>query len=544
MALLEDHYETPMLARSASVREPSKPHTAVSPVGGLQQKTGNLEQAEVERQRGQRDAKRRTVQVEYVAPQSQTQRGEVQPASTSSNVPVSTSQGTPRTHARTDSQGPTEVAAAGNGYQSTTRTTSERLATASMPPPGKPQREAPRAVSDSTAFGISSPSSTVPATRPSTGGTLSGSRLPSRGNSYGQPAAATVAQTHAQGHVSRPHGKHYVISAPIPQQESANQDYSIGRPSIGRAPSSHQSQSQQQYVPPRSGHKRSSTLGGISERLFGRSSSHHSRPSQDQSVQKPDRRYPPVSMQHPIPNDNYEPRKSTESRRSFGFSRKVSEPPPSKPDRSSRRFSFVPSFKGLGGGHKEPAPPSTAHSIESTQARAQSASRPGMAFGRGQSRSPSQSTTGSNMHVLYDGSLDSRQQDSPVHYNARNNIPTSAPAAQTNFPSNIRRDISGQTLQYPTQATQRGSYYHTNDSEASQPVLPLNKIDSSKPSYPPGFSGYEQDPNMGRKGVLQKNRKFADEYDQRPGHSGSSGSARRVMDMFRRIGKQRGKEDR
>jgi protein-serine/threonine kinase len=47
-----------------------------------------------------------------------------------------------------------------------------------------------------------------------------------------------------------------------------------------------------------------------------------------------------------------------------------------------------------------------------------------------------------------------------------------------------------------------------------------------------------------RKGVLQKSRKFADAYDESAANKGSSGSSKRVMDFFRRMGRQRGKEDR
>jgi protein-serine/threonine kinase len=43
-----------------------------------------------------------------------------------------------------------------------------------------------------------------------------------------------------------------------------------------------------------------------------------------------------------------------------------------------------------------------------------------------------------------------------------------------------------------------------------------------------------------RKGVLQKSRRFADAYDEQgSGNKGSSGSSKKVMDFFRRMGKQR-----
>ncbi|EDN05797.1 hypothetical protein HCAG_02400 [Histoplasma mississippiense (nom. inval.)] len=81
----EDQQETPSLARSASVREPPKTqhHSNASPVGGLNHHTGKISQ-EDEKPKA-RDAKRRTVQVEYVPPQSQTARGD----STTASSPLS-----------------------------------------------------------------------------------------------------------------------------------------------------------------------------------------------------------------------------------------------------------------------------------------------------------------------------------------------------------------------------------------------------------------------------------------------------------------------
>jgi protein-serine/threonine kinase len=48
------------------------------------------------------------------------------------------------------------------------------------------------------------------------------------------------------------------------------------------------------------------------------------------------------------------------------------------------------------------------------------------------------------------------------------------------------------------------------------------------------------DDQQQRKGVLQKSRKFQDAYEDGNGNKGgSSGSSKRVMDFFRRMGKQR-----
>ena len=552
---IEDPFETPMLARSASVREPGKPHTAVSPVGGLTPKHGNVNKAEqADKTKGQRDTKRRTVQVEYVAPQSQTVRGEASPPAASSSA---TASGTPRTRVKTE-QGPIEVPPA-DGYQPSTtniRTqTRPSPASSSMPPPTRLARDAPRAVSDSTAFGNAPVTSS---TRPSTGGTIGGgSRLPSRGNSYGQPAAATVAPTNAQGRFSQPKGKQYSISAPLSQPEPMIGDPSIGRPSTQRLPASYQqsSASDAQNGNQR-GHKRSNT---VSE-TFGRVASIFSRTSHDQNQQKAQKSYPPTSMAVAIAADDA-PRQSTESSRrtSFGFNRK--NPDQSGATKPTRRFSLIPaslSKNFVGHKEKEPIPPSTSYSttdprrLAGAVPRSRGQTRPTVAFGRGESRSPSQSTTGSTIPVLYDGQLD-RSRDSPSQRvrETRGGAPSSAPAQQTQFagqnylPSIGDDKFPGPNAPHPaSQPYRERPYHHTNDSEASEPVVPQ----SHRPQYPAGFNSYDS-PQQGRgerPGVLQKSRKFADAYDERQQghHGGSSGSAKRVMDIFRRIGKQRGKEDR
>ncbi|EMR65515.1 putative camk camkl kin4 protein kinase protein [Eutypa lata UCREL1] len=64
------------LARSASVREPSKAKAPAAAVGDLARKQGKVDSEEGAHSKQQKDNKRRTVQVEYVAPTTQTQRGE------------------------------------------------------------------------------------------------------------------------------------------------------------------------------------------------------------------------------------------------------------------------------------------------------------------------------------------------------------------------------------------------------------------------------------------------------------------------------------
>jgi protein-serine/threonine kinase len=532
--------DAPMLARSASVREPGKPHAAVTPVGGLTAKRDQINRGEQsDKSKSSRDNKRRTVQVEYVAPQSQTVRGEASPPS----APAGSSK------SRVNHQGPTEVPPT-DGYQSSgTNTRQSRPTTASnamgsaAATATRPTRETQRSVSDYTAFGNAPVSS---AARPSTGGTLGGSRLPSRGNSYGQPVAATVAQTNAEGRFSQPKGKQYSISSPL-QAEPQIGEPSIGQPSTQRAPTNPAPEVQ---PPNHKGHRRSNT---VSETIGRVTSIFTGRPMQDSTQHsnhtpnKIQKSYPPTSMHGPLASDDA-PRRSQESSRrtSFGFSRKNTDQ--SAAPKSTRRFSLLPSSLSKTFTRESMPPPSSHSSIErraqaAQTPRSRTTSRPGVGLGHdlghGDSRSPSRSTNGSHKPGFYDG-----QHESGSRIRAGS---SSAPAQQTQFsypPLIGDEKFPGPTQPHPaSQASQGQPYKHANDSEASEtPARGPNR-----PQYPPGFnSGDGQTPQRERPGVLQKHRKFADAYeDSKQGqHSGSSGSAKRVMDLFRRLGRQRAKEDR
>lgn len=517
LILTEDVFDAPpALARSASVREPGKPHTAVSPVhGGLVAKREQINQPQSEKAKKERENKRRTVQVEYVAPQSQTTRGEASPPA----APATASK------SRAKDPGPTEVPST-DGYNAR----SARSA-AAAPRAG---REPQRSVSDYTAFsGVPITSST----RPSTGGTLgASSRLPSRGNSYSQPATATVAQTNAEGRFSQPKSKQYTISGPM-----AHQDSGIGQPSIGQ-PSTQRVQSVQAES---KGHRRSNTvsetLGRVTSMFSSRQPSYSQDPKESSTTQnsnyahekRPQKSYPPTSMPGPLANEEA-PRQSNESSRrtSFGFSRKATHDS-SNTGKSSRRFSLIPSsLSKTFSSHRE-SMPATSHSDRrgsaATSSRPRATSRPGMAFGRGaESRSPSQSTQGSNVAGFYDGQHDGGPRS--------RGGPSSAPANQTHFdyasPPIGDEKFPGPREPHPS--TQHRAYrIDANDSEASEPALQGH---SQGPQPPP--------PEQPRKGVLQKHRKFAEAYEESGGNRGSSGSSKRVMDFFRRMGRQRGREDR
>ena len=602
----EDQQDAPLLARSASVREPAKPYPVnSSPVGGLSHQ-GKIEPEQSdEKPKTQRDAKRRTVQVEYVAPQSQTVRGETSPPVRSPAVagpPPTTTGGQSRSRARNASQGPVEPSRQANVAISTTKPLPQEPTIAqdlnledaylaplgsnrpqqrstgnqqAMPPPARPAREVPRSVSDSTgAFGQVT---TSIAARPTTGGSMAsavGGRLQSRGNSYSQPLAPTVAATNAQGKVTQPkNGKQYNISAPIPQQEPYMMDPSIGQSGSQQVANYDGRPSNTAQTDPAKGHKRSNTLGNVFSRsgsLFG------SRP-QSQSPrleprQQTDKRYPPTSMKNAIASNS--PRQSTDSRRStsFGFGRKSSKNSDLGKQEKPRRFSLIPSsfsFRGVTGNAKDLSTDggrpisdqrqSTASS-QAPRPRAQSKVQP-FAFGRGASRSNSYDTEDSDQ-VGFDGLRD-RTREVPAQHAKRGNNPArnqphSAPAQQSQFEN---PQASPQQEAYSSRPPALGQPHLLSESAPPTPSETSLPAPRRRPQYPPGFNDYDEEPRpsmqQGRNArgpvVLTKNtRRFADAYEQEkePGygaggqHAGSSGAARKVMDFFRRRGKARAGDDR
>jgi protein-serine/threonine kinase len=330
------------LARSASVREPSKPTTtSVAPIGGLTHQ-GKID-PQTEAQKAPRDAKRRTVQVEYVPPQSQTARGEP-PVPVNSSRTTNSSESTPKAITKK----PLPPNPLSQDVRQPTKSNSNLpnplyQQTNMAPPPSRPHRDPPRAVSDSTSAFAQYPNNQI--IRPNTGGSMSsrtsGGRLPSRGNSYSQPLAPTVAATNAQGRLAQPKGPRYNISAPIPQPEPSIEDETGRRPASQRIPSRPPAP-----IDTQKGHRRSSTLTNIFGKsgIFGGKKSEASTPTEPRRSEK---RYPPTSMKNPIASPD--PRVSSESKRSrsgsrrtsFGFSRKSSDVSRQQENRS-RRFSLLP----------------------------------------------------------------------------------------------------------------------------------------------------------------------------------------------------------
>ena len=552
----------------------------MSPVGALSHQGKIDPEQSVEKNKAPRDPKRRTVQVEYVAPQSQTTRGEglppiSSPATDVSSQAPSTSQ--QKTRARAGNEGPEPVPRqylattksppqdasvapgprSSQAYQQGANKTQYRPSSSQrdMAPPSRPPKDLPRSVSESTSVFGPLPTSNI--TRPTTGGSMASTagRLPSRGNSYSQPLAPTVAPTNAEGRLAQPKsGKQYNISAPIPQSGSYGQNESIGLPST------------QQYDPPTlgdhrdhsRGHKRSNTLGN-----FFRTGSVSGGRSQTQSPGEPSRekRYPPTSMKAPMVSES--PRQSTESRRpSFSFGRKSSDMPKQE---KPRRFSLLPASFSLRSLTSPVSAKDTNSDIRPASERRQSSniqsglssraqSRPQtMAYSKGQSGANSYGQE-ENLPTGFDGSRD-RSRDSPAQQTRRKDV-LSRGAQQSEYGS---PQSEGPQDPYPaSKLLQPGQSYLDTPTESQ---ISINNR-RERPVYPQGFNEYEEEPvggpvhaNRSGRGpnVLQKNnRKFADAYEQDADpsygggghHAGTSGAARRVMDFFRRRGKARAGEER
>jgi protein-serine/threonine kinase len=502
----EGTHEGPSLGRSASVREPPKGFQSnTSALGGLTHQQGKIAQGEqVEVPKTSREAKRRTVQVEYVAPQSQTTRGESSTRNDPSNSPMAS-----RTRARSDSRGAvdqsTSLAASQNKPLPSEPPVQSRGAYAKTNHELSPAGGLPRSMSESAGGALSQSQNP----RPNTGhsmGSINAGRLPSRG-SYGQPVAPTVAATNAQGRLAQPkNGKQYSISSPISQDSSM----SIGRPSTQQLPAKFNATPVQE--PPK-GHKRSSTVSSIGEKIFGRSGSFFGK-SSNQAPSRPrsSKRYPPTSMREPYSTD--ESRASTDSRRSISYGTNRNNGSEGR----SRRFSLINSLKGLSSGRGDQQSGGDPHDQDHSR--------------------PPTGPTGSYNRAPYvsHGSSDRVEQPEELGYEAQ---------IDRQF-----AELHGSQQEFQT------------DAHSHQPVQ-YGSTQNDLQQYPTGYGypqqegyngGYDDQarPSMQasrpRGSVLQKNnRKFADAYEYERDashHSGSSGAARKVMDFFRRRGKARAGDDR
>ncbi|KAJ5983328.1 hypothetical protein N7481_005427 [Penicillium waksmanii] len=479
----ESQPEAPTLARSASVREPPKTHQSPVPaVGGLNHHAGDISQeSPSEKSKTSRDAKRRTVQVEYVAPQSQTVRGEY-PADTESR---------PRGSVQKEEQGPPVP-----------EKSVEPVPIKGKEKPPCQLRQAFARTFSSLHFGQRGSMASF-----NTG------RLPSRG-SYGQPVAPTVTATNTEGRLAQPKSRQFALGQ-NPAQASTT---SIGRPSTQQLPSTFNPTPRQE--PPK-GHKRSSTVSSLGEKLFGRTGSIMSgRNSQSTAARsRQNKRYPPTSMKETLPREDS--RVSMDSRRSMHL---------------------FPS-EALGGLKPPEEAPQTSRPVDPRGPQ-----RPATGPATGPSPTRPRATsygTQDAMGIVSEGPSDE------VHENPPDNGPLSYESqidqqfAELGSRFDQTQDSFGAISS--EQVYQNDDQYHGN-----------NYTYSSKPNYYDDYNAtYDSFPRSsmqaGRSGrgpnVLQKNnRKFADAYEYERDsshHSGSSGAARKVMDFFRRRAKSRaGGDDR
>jgi protein-serine/threonine kinase len=536
--------ETGALARSASVREPTKAKaTTTTAVGDLARKQGKVDTDEATPSKQQRENKRRTVQVEYVPPTTQTQRGAEQADAHSSSrgktKAGSSSQAPVDAHSSPhDKPLPKDPPVAKESYTGSPR--DQRKPPSAHRRDGAPPRgHQTRATSDypymTTASGAS-------VSRPATGGSMQSSASRGLGPSsrpYGQPLPPTVAGTNAQGSIQQPKSsKNYVISNPIPQETP---DVGFGRPSINMPPKFAEVSGFNDNQPPKrsgegKGHRRSNTLGEIGGKIFGRSGSiFGGRKKRADQGEKPSKKYPPISMSNTMPGESRTSMDSRTSRRSFslGLGKKrsgsiagsqMSYDRPANP----RRFSLM---KAMGLSKDPTTPPPDV-------------SQPDL---------PIQDPPDVDSYGRYTNPPQSRGNVGPQHTDEIYEQPQdqqSGPAPQT---------VYGQTSahrRYPSasQASAIPSYLQQGAVLNSESESSIDRPQRRPPNSAPYQTGYDSDQyDSRRRGsqqgarVLQKNKRFVDAYDEeeygRPrDHAGSTGAAKRVMDFFRRRGRARGGE--
>jgi hypothetical protein len=484
------------LARSASVRQPTTKSHQRTVAGGPTPQKVQTEEATTPR-----EAKRKTVPMEYVAPQAHTSRSEryqngqntikeVQDDPVGTYVPTST----------------------------TTQPQGKEISLSTRPVTGREQRAASENVLATVPLGQ----------RPATGG--SATRLPgSRGNSYGQPAASIITKESTQGRISQPRVASYAGDEFTPGNRHSymGPSTSTGEHKPGQQMGFPSTISKTSKVPGMSakatGHRRSTTLSGITERLgFGKKGSIFSKDKDREALQSeagledssapgtsggprsrvgtssgvPGKKHPPVSMRFPIANDNAvalgaalaeaQPRQSSESKRSsftFGRKKQTQTPEDSSPTsatpsqtgsapgvapltqtstkekRGSRRFSNLLSF-GKKDKDKEkeralvtPGPMTPASPIDKNKQlpslpKDLRDQRPKMAFGHGESRSESRTSDGdSDVQALYDSQLDGPPPSSSragTGYSKGANVTRKPVQSPTSHP----RDVSGSS-RYP-----------------------------------------------------------------------------------------------
>lgn len=500
------------LARSASVREPAKAKQTPTAVGDLARKQGPVDPEEAATYaKQQRDNKRRTVQVEYVAPTTQTQRGG-EPSGYAAHRARKPSQ------ARSSSQGPLEVQTSSDKplpkepYNSSPSHRARPPSTHQNPtsPAMRPGRDGSRTNSETY----------VGAGRPPTGDST-GSRHGFGANraSYGQPLPPTVAGTNVHGRMSQPGAKNYTSNP-----ASHDSDVEFGRPSISVPPKhshlSGLSNAGTQSSGDTKGHRRSNTIGEIGGKIFGRRGSIFGGRNKKRESQPPpekhNRKYPPVSMTNTMPG----------------------EPGgrPSMDSRASRR-SFSQGL-GLGSKRSGSMSGSQASGDKSRDNRRFSLMR-AMGLSRDSSSTPPPDLSMQHLPMQYPVQADEHAvyADEPLdHGDAEHFADGAYDEPQQAAPQQYQRYPSG------SRASAIPTYLQQGGPESMSDYVHRPAVTSQ----PSGYSSDERAASRNR-GVLQKNKRFVDAYDgedygRSHDHAGSSGAAKRVMDFFRRRGKARGGE--
>lgn len=542
-----DDMDAAGLARSASVREPSKAKNTTTAVGDLARKQGKVDPEEGSHPKPQKDSKRRTVQVEYVPPTTQTQRG---------GEPSDQASPHGKTRARTSNQGPVELQAPHQepaprdaplpheGYSGSPnqKKPSSAHRNQNVPPT---RTTSSRATSDNANMAAASGTA---APRPATGGSMqsmTGSRAggPITRASYGQPLPPAVANTNALGSIQQPtsSGKNYVISNPIPQESS---DTDFGRPSVSVPPKFAQVSGFTEGQKPESGeakgHKRSNTIGEIGGKIFGRSGSIFGgrKKRVDQQQSKEARKYPPVSMSNNMPGDSRTSMDSRASRRSFtlGLGKKrsgsVAGSQTSFDKSKSHRFSLI---RAMGLAKEPPESPTADLSQQDLPIQ-----DPPDVDEYGRYIDPP--VSGGNPAIHYpDGAYD-EPPESPRLRTAPQSSHSQRPQQQERYTYSAKPSPIPPYLQ-------QGAVLNSG-SESSIEQQPQRRPPNSAP-YQTGYDSDQYDSrryeSQSQHRVLHKNKRFTDAYDEheygRPhDHAGSSGAAKRVMDFFRRRGRARGGE--
>lgn len=510
-----DEFEAPMMTRSASVREAAKQRSPQPAVGGLSKAHAKIDSPTDNSQRTTKDAKRRTVQVEYVAPITQTQRGAEEQARDTGSSSYTTARDKPL---------PAEPSRDKYG----------RVVQQKPPPvsikPGDGRSGSDNAYAAGTSTGG----------RPQTGGSMqsTGSMgLQSRVLNYGQPAPPTVADTNAQGRIQQP---------PHADDELGGRNSMTVPPKFARVSGFNDSPRPIGEV---RGHKRSSTLGDLGSKILGRSGSVFAKKGKRPEPQMTEKKkYPPISIANNNAAGEEPGRASMDSkhsggRRSFslGIGKKrsgsIAPSQTSEDKKEKRRFSLLPASFSL------------------------------KAIGLGKDNGDiTPSDTGSRQDLPIQDPRTENMRSFTAPGDARGSTPffDDLPPNNSNFAQPPKTSSPGHQRYQSAQLDGRGpdaipayirrgsQHYSGSDSSVDMRRPPTEPQVGSYRSGLHNPEGYDNrrvgtsGAGHPQRGTLQKsNKRFTDAYDQDgfQGHEGSSGAAKRVMDFFRRRGKARGGDD-